>query len=543
VLRTDHPRLFAPAAGCCALLLLLLLAGLVPVSRAYARSGASSVNVNLESGTITSHLSTGVSLVDTSLFSSWSGNSPTAVGGANSIVSSAASFVNVPVMGWGSADPWPDPATPGPTNWGTLDSKMKMAIASGHTPVITLAEAPWWMKGQLQRDGTTKLIPDAQGDWAPHTYTTPVTDYRGINYPAGYVSPDPYAARILDNEMGKWLTLVEDVVRRYMAPPYNVRYFQVWNELKGYYNPGTNEYDYTTSPGDPSGYNAENGYTYMYNEVYERLMGVATSLGIPTTSVQVGGPYVVMQTWSNAKTESNPSNLTEAYGNFDERPLDVIKYWLQHKVGAGFITVDGSNTNSDGVNLTNDFTAAQKFGDVVSWIRSLDPAQYPGSTTLPVWWAEWYATPHSISGATPAADAAVKSYAIAYLLEHGGAVPLSWGEQGSWTADDGAGASLYTDTDQASGGEPYPWYYDYQAFKDDFGPGTRIYATSVSNSAKLAVLASAAHTMLINKTGRGLTVKLDGVRETLAPYQVAVTATRESTAFRRRTRTARRTRV
>src|SRR6185436_602761 len=132
-------------------------------------------------------------------------------------------------------------------------------------------EAPWWMKGQRQADGTVKLIPDVRGDYEPFTYTVGLTDFRGIHYPAGYISPSPIAARVLDSQMPKWLKMVQATAERYMAPPYNVRYFQIWNEMKGYYNPSTNKWDYTTSAGNTSGYHAEHGYTYMYNQVYQRL--------------------------------------------------------------------------------------------------------------------------------------------------------------------------------------------------------------------------------------------------------------------------------
>jgi hypothetical protein len=46
----------------------------------------------------------------------------------------------------------------------------------------------------------------------------------------------------MDGQMTNWLLLVQRVAERYMVPPWNVRYFQVWNELKGYYNPVLNHW-------------------------------------------------------------------------------------------------------------------------------------------------------------------------------------------------------------------------------------------------------------------------------------------------------------
>src|SRR5436305_15031937 len=106
----------------------------------------------------------------------------------------------------------------------------------------------------------------------------------------------------------------------------------------------------------------------MYKHLYSRLMQVATSLGIPTCTIQVGGPYVVMDTWSS-KVQSNPSNMTKVYGAYDQRPLDVVQYWLQHPAGAGFIPVDGGNTNQDDVNIRDPFTPCETSAHVTHWIR------------------------------------------------------------------------------------------------------------------------------------------------------------------------------
>jgi hypothetical protein len=346
------------------------------------------------------------------------------------------------------------------------------------------------MKGKLEADGTTRLL-SAADEW----------------------SAVAYSSRILDNMMAAWLHLVQRVAERSMAPPYNVRYFQVWNELKGYYNPITNAYDYADSPGDPSGANATHGYTYMYNQVYRRLMAVAGKLGIPQASISIGGPYVVMDTWSSAN-QSTRSSLSKAYGTFDQRPLDVVQYWLQHKAGAGFITVDANNSNRDGVNLSDPFTAAEKFGDITHWIRSLDPRLYPGAATLPVWLAEWYASPYA--GQPDARyDNAVKAVAMIGFIKAGGAVALSWGG----VAADGVNPNLWTDT-RRGGGQALPWYYTYKALKDDFAPGTPLYATSVTMPASVDALASAHTVMLVNKTPASLSLQINGKLVTLGPYEV-----------------------
>jgi hypothetical protein len=349
------------------------------------------------------------------------------------------------------------------------------------------------MKGQLQPDGTTKLITQAE-EW----------------------SDVAYSSRILDNKMRSWLHLVQRVAERYMVAPYNVRYFQIWNELKGYYNPMTNAYDYTISPGYPDGPNARHGYTYMYNQVYSRLMQVATSLRIPTSSIKVGGPYVVMESWSSSSLQSNPSHFAKAYGTYDQRSLDVIQYWLQHKAGAGFIALDGSNSNKDDINIADPFTASEKFADVTRWIRSLDNTLYPGAATLPIWWAEWYASPYANTG-DGNYNNAIKSYAMIKLLEAGGGAAFSWGGLGEGTASSG----LWT-APTVGGGQPLPWYDSFKAFKEYFAPGTPIYKTSVSQPVSIEALAAATRVMLVNKTANSITLSINNTIVTLYPYQVSV---------------------
>lgn len=448
-----------------------------------------SVTINVSSPDGVSQFSPGISQVDTTLDYPSGNNSLKAVDNVKSLIKNAIPYENTPIMAWGLPDPWPSPSQKEPGNWSALDSRLHLILDTGGIPVITLAEAPWWMMGQLQPNGTTRLLTESD-EW----------------------SDIAYSSRILDNKMGAWLQLVQRVAERYMAPPYNVRYFQVWNELKGYYDPITNAYDYTTSAGNSGGSNAKHGYTYMYNQVYGRLMQIATSLGIPTNNVKVGGPYVVMDSWSSTQ-QSNPSTITKAYGTYDQRPLDVVQYWLQHKAGAGFIALDASNGNKDNVNITDPFTAAEKFADVTHWVRSLNAKLYPDAATLPIWWAEWYADPYTdITNSDY--NNAVKSYAIIQLVKAGGAIAFSWGG----TGDNGGNTGLWTITEDDS--QALPWYYSYKAFKDYFSPGTQLYKTLITPSGSVAALASATKIMLVNKTPKSVTVSVNDAIVSLSPYQV-----------------------
>lgn len=481
-----------------------MLAALCPLMLAISRAPAVHpdvhIAVDLASSIGRSRFSPGMTYADNSLDYPWGDNDLTAIQNVKSLIGDAIPFQNTPIMAWGLPDPWPDPSTPDPSNWSALDARLQLILSTGGIPVITLCEAPWWMKGQLQPDGKTLVLTQAD-EWSARAFSS----------------------RILDNDMGAWLHLVQRMAERYMAPPYNVRYFQVWNELKGYYDPVTNAYDYTTSSGNPRGTNAKHGYTYMYNRVYDRLMAVATSLGIPTDHVKVGGPYVVMDTWSTTK-QSNPSALTKAYGTFDQRPLDVVKYWLQHKAGAAFITVDANNTNKDGINIATASTAAEKLADVVRWIRSLDDTVYPGAADLPIWLGEWYARPYTDWENNDHSNA-IKTYAMMEFLKAGGAVALAWGG----TDGERAGPRLWTDT-IAGGGKALPFYFSYKAFKDYFSPGAQIFKTTISPAGRVDAVASGTAIMLVNRTPNAIVASVNGKVVSLNPFQVTVlkTASAES---------------
>src|SRR5579884_2965985 len=168
----------------------------------YTRATTSPVKVTVDfsSPVGTSQFSPGISLIDNTLNYPWDHNNLAAVNNVKSLIKDGIVYEDVPIMAWGLSDPWPDPSQPEPDNWSSLDSRLQMVINAGGIPVITLCEAPWWMKGELQSDGNTQLITQDE-EWSDIAYNT----------------------RILDNKMGAWLHLVQRIAERYMVPPYNVR--------------------------------------------------------------------------------------------------------------------------------------------------------------------------------------------------------------------------------------------------------------------------------------------------------------------------------
>jgi hypothetical protein len=287
----------------------------------------------------------------------------------------------------------------------------------------------------------------------------------------------------------------------------DVKAFQVWNELKGMY---------TGQPGSDPAIASKNRwdyvrYTNLYNAVYDAVKSVRPD-------AQLGGPYVVMDSNGNTARMSNPGPRY-AWGTLDQRPLDVISYWLQHKHGADFITVDGGALNRDSVRNISAFEMAQKFVDVLHWIRQ----RGNDGATLPIWWAEWYAgVPDNQTQSLAYANAAMASDEI-YTLVSGANVLLMWEPQG-----DAHGLSFpegaWTDTRVGGGGQPTPYYGTAQAFKTYFPAGTQLYQVTASNTS-LTLLASQAVTMLVNRLSTSQYVSVNGIVISLKPYEIYLLST------------------
>ncbi|MDQ0381968.1 glycoside hydrolase family protein [Amycolatopsis thermophila] len=228
---------------------------------------------------------------------------------------------NQHIMGFGVGNPEP---VPGRYDWSRLDERMDLIGRTGGTPVITLCCAPDWMKGGAT--GTT--------NW------------------------DDLAAAPLRAHFADFARLSAVVAQRYPQ----VRYFQVWNELKGFWDSAKGRWD-------------QEGYTDLYNQVYDAVKKVRPD-------ALIGGPYVVINTWSSAEATDHPSELRGPYGVVDQRSLDVVEYWNEHKHGADFVALDASTATRDKGLITTPDRASQIYSDATRWAR--------GVTGLPVWWSEFY---------------------------------------------------------------------------------------------------------------------------------------------------------
>src|SRR4051812_36621732 len=198
---------------------------------------------------------------------------PAAVARGKELLGAAVRFQNQHIMGFGADNINP---SPGVYEWGSLDRRIDLIRSMNATPIITLCCAPDWMKGGAP--GST--------DWSK-------------------IEKAPLSSHYQD-----FAELSRQVALRYP----DVKYFQVWNEMKGFWNERNNNWN-------------SQEYTRLYNEVYDALKSV-------DPSIKVGGPYLVIEgTGSNKGGWATERPITM-------RNMQVLQYWLANKRGADFLVAD-----------------------------------------------------------------------------------------------------------------------------------------------------------------------------------------------------------
>jgi hypothetical protein len=261
----------------------------------------------------------------------------------------------------------------------------------------------------------------------------------------------------------------------------------VWNELKGFYDAARNRWDYEA-------------YTDLYNQVYDALKSV-------NPGIQVGGPYVPMDSWSDARAASHPSAVHGAWGVLDQRALDAIEHWLEHKHGADFVTVDGGTATRDRGLVTDPFTAARKFAAVDAWLRA--------HTSLPIWWAEWYAP--TASSEERRMRPAVSTASILEMAASGAHVALAWGPESDGSV---CGGCLWTDTRRADGGRPTPTATAFAALRPALAEAGPVRRAVASPAHAVLGFRLGDRCFVINRTPERVAASCAGSRRTLGPYAV-----------------------
>jgi hypothetical protein len=403
------------------------------------------VEINLSKPLVKSTFHVGV----THTHGFWEYGNQTAVERARALLINGIGFQNQHIMGWGAGNPEPQA---GSYQWNDLDHRADL-MRSIDTPImITFCTAPGWMKGT--------------DDWAMEE-------------------------EVEDTHVDEFAGLCAAIAQRYQ----DVDYFQVWNEMKGYWSTPLNNWDYIR-------------YTTLYNAVYEAVKAIRPD-------AKVGGPYLVIQGDGGEELGKSGRDTFAAIGS---RDWTVINYWLQNKTGADFFCFDyglidyhdpNQYTKSEKMQLT------RHFGLILQQIRE--------KTDLPIVISEFYGGSDASDEQFTAANHASCYY---HAIVHNAFLGLVWDPQEGEIDN-----YLFTDTQVSEGGQPTPHYAVVKTINDYFSEGTQLYR-AVASSEDIEVMASAERTLLINKTENTLTVQVNGETVTLNRYEVKVINTPVQTGIK-----------
>lgn len=416
---------------------------------------------------------------------------------------------NQHVIGFGSTALWTDPTERDPNNWdwNSLDAKIEtMRLASGTDGadiVITLGMAPVWMTTHQAKSSPSYPAYENWTDYPGANPGSPNTKYS--ENPA--LGDDSITEDTINASVDPWFEddfafMAAAVAERYP----DVKTFQVWNEMKGYYLSSENHWDYEQ-------------YTSLYNKVYTAVKNVRPD-------AKLGGPYVVMSSWHDESSASHPSSIPECQGSwgvFDQRDLDVISYWLEHKAGADYLLVDtATTTNHDSDPGFDQFQTKEKTDALRKCIDTLTEASSASDQLLPIGIAEYY--PKANGGVTQQQAAAITANALGDTIQNKFNYVLLWDLMGK-SCDPLDSASLIAlstsvnDADcpnSAQQGQPSALAPVLSGIKERFGNGALLYAPQFDTT-KVGVFASNDGIMLVNK----LNSSQDAIINSCAPINLS----------------------
>jgi hypothetical protein len=376
-----------------------------------------------------------------------------------------------------------------------LADRIGMITNAGGIPVMTLVIAPPWM------------IACNPGDTCPGASTNSQCLAYDNSQSWNAQPPCPYY-------YPQFASLAAQVAKDYPQ----IKYFVVWSEIRGFANSTNYTYPYGTTNIDIA------DYTTMYNDVYKAIKAVAPS-------DQVGGPYTTMPAIECSSTCPSGS-LNGAWGYTPESDLVATQYWLQNKVGADFITVDGrteiasqcSSSESQPYSCSNGTpinvdpaTASTHYTAVDDWLRS--------ETNLPIWWMESHIQPAPDEGSYSWTDDQAAAARIATLIDmntSGATVgqqwqpqdTANWADMGLWTTVACSGG----DASSPCGGVATPLANELIPLLS-FLEQNRL--TAVANQPTGVVAATAnSQAVIVNTLNSSANTTVDGFNIDLAPDDV-----------------------
>jgi len=381
----------------------------------------------------------------------WENGNAIAVNRAKSLLADCTHLRNFHMMGWGQGDPQPAPGDP-------IDfSKMKARIQKMQNPgddlMITFCTAPGWMKNGDEWDMESRVTKEHFADFA---------------------------------------NLCQECARQFPE----VKFFQVWNEMKGFWDPTI-----VNSDNSKGNWNYTD-YTEMYNLVYDAVKAVRPD-------AKVGGYYTHIAGDAFQTLGGSGAHTYTPIGAMDH---DSLSYWLKNKHGADYLCIDRGVHDGHDPNVfteANAMALAWTYKKIEKDIRALTP-------DLPIIWSEYYGiTPASGEQFIAAQCASFYYHMIKGDTSNQRLRALLWSPVGGGNTPH----DLITATSNTLGGRSTPHYQVFKWLHDIFPPGTVLYRTTSSDTL-VEVLANATYAMVINKYNETVGVTLNGRFYEFAPYEV-----------------------
>ncbi len=192
----------------------------------------------------------------------WEYGESEAVQRARDLLTPVTTFQNQHIMGWGTDNP--QPSEGGPYNFESLDRRVELMRSLGGEMVLTFCSAPGWMKTSGE-------------DWNMND-------------------------RVADEHVDDFAKLAAAIAERYP----DVKYFQVWNEFKGYWDSSILNSDGSIGNWDYV------RYTDFYNSVYTAVKNVRPDAKIGGYYISLGGD-ASQYTWLPRQRNGN-SLQCQRYG-------------------------------------------------------------------------------------------------------------------------------------------------------------------------------------------------------------------------------------
>lgn len=526
------------------------LAALVP-GVAFAADAAVTIDRVNAADVPVSKYNTGVTFTQTTF--PWNADA-TAKGRGRAILAETSRFYNVHIFGWGTTNPMANVPNDGIVteagiDFTSLDKRMREIRdvplpAADKQIVITFCGCPDWMQKEIDWDENKEPDPG---------YT---------NENDGLSDPDNTKKAPHDSNFGRYADLCAFIAKRYDGTTDDpldsskklpkVEYFQVWNEMNGFWDTPNDKQDMPR-------------YLNLYNAIWDKVKHASFR-----PDAKIGGPYITVEctgsnrNWSlnpdaTTNTGQTPATYDRATSNYwpDDTPLIANGKHKQREVLAYFMQQTKTNRTPDffcfdrGVIYYNQLRDQQcytndqvmdytpQFSAIVNTLHQMMEDSNHYGTRIPIWVSEYYGSrytvghkwwrPEDMSNGQPTTptpyfqesvsdDYQNALYASMYnhMVRSGVAVGLLWGpEEGNPNIPH----HLWTNTTSSGGGQPMVKHRDLlKTIHLHFSDGMPLYTTSSSLSG-VEMLAGGRKIMLINKTATNKTVQINDAQNQVDYYK------------------------